>query len=96
MMIRRFWWEQGEAKEIHWVKWSSLCSSKSVKGMGFWDIKKFNNALLAKQVWRLVHQKDTLLYKVFSARYFPNCSILDALIHLKCSYAWRVSRRFGR
>ena len=35
MMIRRFWWEQGVAKKIHWVKWSSLCSSKSVGGMGF-------------------------------------------------------------
>ena len=89
MMIRRFWWGQHDAKKIHWVKWSSLCSSKSVGGMGFRDIQKFNNALLAKQVWRLIHQKDSLLFKVFSARYFPNCSVLDAPIHPKCSYAWR-------
>ena len=26
---------------------------------------------------------------VFSAKYFPNCNILDAPIHPKCSYAWR-------
>ena len=62
---------------------------KISRGMGFRDIKKFNNALLVKHVWRLVHQKDTLLYKVFSAWYFLNCSVLDALIHLKRSYAWR-------
>ena len=89
MMIRRFWWGQHDAEKIHWVKWSSLCSSKSIGGMGFRDFQKFNNALLAKQVWRLVHQKDSLLFKVFSARYFPNCSVLDAPIHPKCSYAWR-------
>ncbi|XP_030928675.1 uncharacterized protein LOC115954851 [Quercus lobata] len=88
-MIRKFWWGQGDSKKIHWVKWSSLCSSKSIGGMDFRDIQKFNNALLVKQVWRLIHQKDTLLYKVFSAKYFPHGSIMDASVPQKCSYAWR-------
>lgn len=88
MMIRNFWWGQGEAKKIHWVKWSTLCSSKSIGGMGFRDIQNFKKAMLA-QVWRLLHRKETLMYKVFSAIYFPMGSILDASMPLKCSYAWR-------
>ena len=47
-MIWKFWWEQGETKKIHWVKWSDLYSSKSVGEMGFRDIQNFNNTLLAK------------------------------------------------
>ena len=34
-MIQKFWWGSGNARKIHWVKWSSLCSSKSIGGMGF-------------------------------------------------------------
>ena len=56
--------------------------------MGFRDIQKFNNTLLAKQVWRLIHQKDILLYKVFSAKYLPHGSIMEAVVPQKCSYAW--------
>ena len=88
-MIRKFWWGNGDGRKIHQVKWSSLCSSKSIGGIRYQDFQKFNNALLAKQVWHLIHQRDTLLFKVFSAKYFPNDSILDAPIHPKCSYAWK-------
>ena len=33
--------------------------------------------------------KTLCFYRVFSAKYFPNGSILEDPIHLKCFYAWR-------
>ena len=56
--------------------------------MGFKDLCKFNDAMLAKQVWRLVHDKDSLFYKVFKTKLFPNSTIFEAK-STNGSYAWR-------
>ena len=57
--------------------------------MGFKEIEKFNDALLAKQVWHMMHNSDSRCYKVFKARFFPNCSILEAKECTVGSYAWK-------
>ena len=79
VLIRKFWWGySGEHQKTHWVKWKRLCEAKEVGGMGFKEIEKFNDVLLAKQVWRLINHPNSLCHRVFKARFFLDYSILDA------------------
>ena len=89
-MIRRYWWGQrGNRRKIHWLRWSELTKSKMVGGMGFRDLAHFNDALLAKQARHLIHNKDSLFYKVFKAKFFPHGSLIDAKESSSGSYAWK-------
>ena len=88
--MTKYWWGQTkEEKKIHWINWKKLCSPKVKGRMGFRDIQAFNVALLAKQAWRLIHHTHSLFYQVYKARYFPNCSFLEAELGHNPSYVWR-------
>ena len=56
--------------------------------MGFKDSIKFNEAMLAKQVWRLLHDQNSLFCQVFKAKYFPFGTVFDAK-KSSGSYAWQ-------
>jgi hypothetical protein len=60
--------------------------SKQYGGLGFRDLKSFNNALLAKQWWRILHNPYSLSAKILKAKYFHYGSILDAPLRRRPSY----------
>ncbi len=74
---------------MHWLSSNFLCQAKNSGGLGFRELGSFNEALLAKQVWRLMHNKTSLFYKVFQAKYFLHCSVLDAKLSARGSFAWK-------
>ena len=89
-MCANFWWGQiGDKRKIHWKNWGALCLPKCEGGMGFRDLQDFNLAMLAKQGWRLIQEKDSLLYRCFKARYFPRFNFLDASDVPNSSYVWK-------
>jgi hypothetical protein len=76
--IRRFWWgERAGKRKTHWIPWQQFTRAKGDGGFGFRDLKLFNQALLARQAWRLVDRLESLCARVLKAKYFPNGSLLD-------------------
>ncbi|KAL4283764.1 hypothetical protein GQ457_16G018170 [Hibiscus cannabinus] len=88
--IRRFWWSgKGSAHGWPFVAWADLCQSKAAGGMGFKDLHLFNITLLGKQLWRLLSEPGSLLYRTFRAKYFPDGDLLHASVPACSSFAWK-------
>ena len=62
------------------------CQPKNKGGVGFRDISNCNKALVAKQDWRNHKAPNSLMGKELKAKYFHNCSFLDARISANASY----------
>jgi hypothetical protein len=54
--------------------------AKEHGGLGFRDLIMFNKALLAKQVWRILKNPESLVARIMQAKYFPSTSIMEATI----------------
>jgi hypothetical protein len=57
--------------------------------MSFRDLESFNRALLAKQIWRLLLEPDSLCARVLRARYYPVGKLLNARMKSGSSYTWQ-------
>ena len=89
-LINRFWWSHDpDKRKIHWVGSSRLCERKEAGGLGFRHLESFNDAMLAKQVWRLLQAPESLVYRMLKSKYFPDSSILKADLGVNPSFTWR-------
>lgn len=90
-LMCKFWWKTDSKKDkcIHWKSWENMSVKKSNGGMGFRCLRDFNLALLGNQSWRLILHSNTLVSKVFKARYYAQDSFLTAKLGSNPSYIWR-------
>jgi hypothetical protein len=89
-MMQSFWWSHmSKTSSIHWMSWKRMGQSKSNGGLGFRDLVLFNQALLAKQGWRLIQHPHSLSSRIIKAKYHPNSHFLDAQVSSRASFVWR-------
>ncbi|GAU34295.1 hypothetical protein TSUD_20010 [Trifolium subterraneum] len=93
-MINVFWWRNGSTnnnntKGIHWLAWERLACPKAYGGLRFRNFEAFNKAMVAKQVWNIVQNPNSLVAKLIKARYFPRSSLFEAPLGYNPSFAWR-------
>ena len=55
--------------------------------MGFRNLQAFNLVMLAKQGWRLVTNKSSLVTRIYKAKYYPNGDVLGTKLGGSPSYA---------
>jgi ribonuclease HI len=90
-VIRKFWWGETRGKrKTHWIAWDKFTKAKGEGGLGFRDLKIFNQALLARQAWRLIDRPESLCARVLKAKYFPNGNLFDTAFPVNQSATWKA------
>ncbi|KAM6551005.1 hypothetical protein CsatB_000813 [Cannabis sativa] len=89
-IISSFWWKSSKDKHgVSWHSWKNLCKHKTIGGLGFRDFREYNLSLLGKQAWRLLTEEDSLVCKVYKAKYFSTGSFLSASLGHNPSFIWK-------
>lgn len=58
--------------------------------MGFRDLHCFNQAMLAKQGWRLICEPHSLCAQLLQAKYYPDGNLFKAELKKGASFTWRI------
>ncbi|KAK4423030.1 hypothetical protein Salat_1885600 [Sesamum alatum] len=86
--MANFFWHSGTEPKMHWLVWWKLYQRREEGGLGFRRLWENNDALLAKQVWCLVTQPESLLHRILRQRYFRDSNLCAACMGNSVSLTW--------
>jgi hypothetical protein len=71
------------------MSWDKMTKPKIQGGIGFRDLRLFNQALLAKQAWRLIEHPDSMCARVLKAKYYLVGDLLDTAFIQNSTPCWQ-------
>jgi hypothetical protein len=84
--------EEDGHQKIHWLAWDRLMLPKGLGSMGFWDMPLFNQALLARQAWRLTQYPDSLCARLLKVKYYPAGELVDTVFSIESRATWKSTK----
>lgn len=87
--LSKFWWSTSQDSKITWMCWDRLTVHKDAGGLGFRNFRDFNLAMLGKQCWRLLTNPDSLVSRLYKARYYGDADFLNSKLGGSPSFIWR-------
>ncbi|XP_062118956.1 uncharacterized protein LOC133832662 [Humulus lupulus] len=83
------WGNNGTRSNFHLTSWSTVCLPKIFGGLGFGEGAKWNKAMLAKYVWAISHQQETLSVKWINTVYLKGQCFWHYQLKADSSWYWR-------
>ena len=71
---------------MSWISWQEMAKQKAEGDLCYREIVAFNQALLAKQAWRVLTNPNCLLARVLTGKYCSKKSFLEVATPPSCSH----------
>jgi hypothetical protein len=68
----RFYWDSGEKKKYHMVKWENLVRTKEFGGLGFTDTRLMNQCLLLRWIVKLERGDSDICTALLRRKYLKD------------------------
>ena len=95
-LCRDFLWGSTlEKRKLHLVNWSKVTLPTDIGGLGIFQMKHRNSALLAKLCWRIATDKDKPWAQILIKKYLTPSRLSHRGKHRPCSKIWAGCKKGG-